>query len=87
MQDKGKLTVQSVGQDPTFNWDWPQWDSPFYKKQNELAMKALLDPVLNPDYSFPTYTKGGGNLKAPSPKKKINKVPEAKPGDDWWIVL
>ena len=69
------------------------WTNPFYKKQNELAIKALsfhvvpLDPVLNPNYSFPTYTKGGGNLKALSPKKKINKVPEVKPGDDWWIVL
>ena len=62
------------------------WPNPFYKKQNELAMKALENQDLH-IHSFPTYTKGGGNLKAPSPKKKINKVPEVKPGDDWWIVL
>jgi isoleucyl-tRNA synthetase len=72
MQDKGKLTVQSVG------WDWPQWESPFYKKQNEIIVAAL--EKTGALFPFPTYTHA-------EPEKKSLKKPALKPGDDWWIEL
>ena len=66
-------------------WGEAIWSNPFYKKQNELAIKTLEEGL--PAYSFPTYVNSAKGPKVITPKKKVNKVPEAKPGDDWWIVL
>lgn len=80
-------------------WEWPQWESPFYKKQNEIMIKELAKE--HPDetsYSFPMYTEkkfekgvstGDWDWKkfGATSKKGVCKDPPVKPGDDWWIML